>query len=255
MNRPPVDDVELNAYVDGELPPAQAASLGRRAARDPDLALRIARLHRLKAAVAGTFDAAANRLARLPAPQPAARPARVRARRRWQPAALAAALVLGIAVGGAAMLRQPSPAPDPAVALHDAWAGSDAQGTAEAPVWLTSVIEATGLRLARSAPLRSDGLPTGMHYAFVGSNDCRLSLFEMQAAEHPDTALTLQVQGDLRSARWQVEGRTYLVVARNMDAARFATIAAALGDAAASRTAPDAERLALLNAARQRCLS
>lgn len=255
MNRPPVDDVELNAYVDGELPPAQAASLGRRAARDPDLALRIARLHRLKAAVAGTFDAAANRLARLPAPQPAARPARVRARRRWQPAALAAALVLGIAVGGAAMLRQPSPAPDPAVALHDAWAGSDAQGTAEAPVWLTSVIEATGLSLARVAPVRSHDGPPGVHYAFVGTNECRLSLFEMPAAAGTDSLLTLLVQGNLRSARWQAGGNGYLVIARNMDGARFATIVAALKEATISRTAPEAERIALLQAARQRCLT
>jgi hypothetical protein len=160
-----------------------------------------------------------------------------------------------VAIGGAVALRLPKPAPDTALALHDAWAASNLQTAAEAPAWLTSVIEATGLRLVRSAPLHSDELPTGMHYAFVGTNACRLSLFEMRAGDHRDSALTLLAQGDLRSARWQSGAHIYLVIARHMDAARFATIAAALVDAAASRSAPDAERLALLNAARQRCLS
>jgi hypothetical protein len=255
MRPPSIDDVELNAYVDGELPSGQAAALARRAAREPDLALRIAHLHRLKAAVAVAVDAGTERLPDLPDPESLARQVKTRSRTNWRLAGLAAVLVLGVGIGGAAVLRVPAPAPDPAVALHDAWASGGTQTAAEAPVWLTSVIEATGLRLVRSAPLTSGGLPAGMHYGFVGSNDCRLSLFETQAADRVESALTLTVEGDLRSARWQTDAHVYLVVARNMDAARFATIAAALVDAAASRTAPDAERVALLNAARQRCLS
>jgi hypothetical protein len=35
MTRPPIDDIALNAYVDGELPPAEAAALARRAAASP----------------------------------------------------------------------------------------------------------------------------------------------------------------------------------------------------------------------------
>ncbi len=267
MTRPRIDDIELNAYVDGELPPDQAAALARRAAAEPDLAQRIARLHRIKAAVASTVDAAtqsaADRLTLLPE-QARRRPRAVARgdRRGWRAALVAATLVLGLTVGGAAMLRQPGPgaAPDPALALHDAWAtGGGGRGgdlpAAEAPAWLTSVIAATGLQLVHSASLEARGLPAGMHYAFVGSNDCRLSLFEMRATDPQQGALTLQVEGDLRSARWQAGGHDYMVLARNMDAARFATIAAALGEAAASRAGPDAERLALLTAARQRCLS
>ena len=59
MNRAPVEETELNAYVDGELPADAAAMLAQRAAREPDLATRIARLHRLKAAVAELMPEAA----------------------------------------------------------------------------------------------------------------------------------------------------------------------------------------------------
>lgn len=243
MIRPAVDDVALNAYVDGELPPSQAAAIAQKAARDPELAARIARLHRLKAALAGIAER-----------EPMARPRRRRRALRWT-SALALAGCLALAVGAAALMRPAAPAPPAEVALHDAWAESGAREVAEAPVWLTSVIEATGLSLARVAPVRSHDGPPGVHYAFVGTNECRLSLFEMPAAAGTDSLLTLLVQGNLRSARWQAGGNGYLVIARNMDGARFATIVAALKEATISRTAPEAERIALLQAARQRCLT
>ncbi|WP_209426202.1 hypothetical protein [Pararhodobacter sp. SW119] len=243
------DDAQLNAYVDGELTPAAAAEIARRAANDPALAARIARLHRLKAALAGSFAPGVDALPVIPAPAPPRRAAR-----RYRLAlGLVAGLVLAVAAG--AWLHTPGPALQPEVAAHDAWAESGAETAAEAPVWLTSVIEATGLRLVRTAPLQTQDGRAGIHYAFLGTNQCRLSLFEMPAARTGDSALTLLVQGNLRSAHWRAAGQGYLVIAREMDGARFATIAAALNEATITRRTPEPARLALLRAARQRCLT
>lgn len=250
MNRAPVEETELNAYVDGELPADAAAMLAQRAAREPDLATRIARLHRLKAAVAGLAESDPPALPEL-SPIPTA-PGR--APSRWR-VSLAVAAALALVVGVAALLAPPRPTPQAELALHDAWADSGTDAQIAAPVWLTAVIEATGLRLARTAPLMSDGARSGTHYAFVGTNQCRLSLFELPPAAGLDSTLTLLVQGDLRSARWQAGGQSFLVIARNMDGARFATIAAALNEATISRAVPAADQIALLRAARQRCLS
>jgi anti-sigma factor RsiW len=245
------DDAQLNAYVDGELTPAAAAEIARRAANDPALAARIARLHRLKAAVAESFAPDLDTLPAMPAPRPAA--SRPTPRRLRVALGLVAGLVLAVAAG--AWLHTPRPALQPEVAVHDAWAESETEAAAEAPIWLTAVIEATGLRLARVAPLRSHDGRAGVHYAFVGTNQCRLSLFEMPAARTGDSALTLLVQGNLRSAHWRAGGQGYLVIARDMDGARFATIAAALNEATITRRTPEPARLALLRAARQRCLT
>jgi hypothetical protein len=244
MIRPPFADESLNAYVDGELSPDEAAELARHAARDPALAARIARFHRLKAAVAGIA----------PPVTPPLIPSRRGPVARWHlPLALAACLAL--AVGAAALWRAPAAAPSAEVALHDTWAASGAEGAAEAPVWLAAVIEASGLRLVRRAQLSSRNGTTSVHYGFVGTNRCRLSFFEMPAPRGPDSALTLLVQGNLRSARWQAGDQAYLVIARDMDATRFAAIVAALSEATNSRTVPEEEQIALLRAARQRCLT
>lgn len=244
MIRPPFTEETLNAYVDGELSPDEAAELARHAARDQDLASRIAALHRLKAVVAG--------IAPPVTPPPISRRSTLVA--RWHlRLALAACLIL--VAGATALWWSPASAPSEEIALHDAWAASGKQQAVEAPLWLTTVIEASGLRLVRRAVLSSDGTNKSVHYAFVGTNQCRLSLFEMPAPRSLDSTLTLLVQGDLRSARWQAGDHAYQVIARNMDGARFAAIVAALNEATNTRSVPANEQIALLRAARQRCLT
>ena len=49
---------KLNGYVDGELDAAGAAEVATSVARDPDIAARVATLHRLKAAASAVSDRA-----------------------------------------------------------------------------------------------------------------------------------------------------------------------------------------------------
>ncbi|VVE24551.1 anti-sigma factor family protein [Pandoraea anhela] len=110
MNEPnrPVDDGELHAYVDGELPPQRRAELDRALADDPALAAAVSEIVALKRALHARYDdvldePVPSRLQR--PPQPYAPPPRsVRARRasaaNWPRfAGLAAALVVGIGIG------------------------------------------------------------------------------------------------------------------------------------------------------------
>lgn len=116
----PIDDDILQAYMDGQLDPAQTARIDAAIATDPVLAARVERERALLAALRGQFDPVLDepvpeRLAALlrePAdrsagradggtahvvPLPATRSAR--ARRRWiVPAALAASVVLAAAL-------------------------------------------------------------------------------------------------------------------------------------------------------------
>jgi anti-sigma factor RsiW len=98
-----VTDVDLNAYVDGQLAPDRAAAVEEAAARDPVLAAHLADLARQSADLRDALDPWLDE----PIPErliaaasaPPAEPARVRP--RWQAPVLAAAasLVLGVGTG------------------------------------------------------------------------------------------------------------------------------------------------------------
>ncbi|HHX88280.1 MAG TPA: hypothetical protein GX700_00685, partial [Paracoccus sp.] len=164
---------------------------------------------------------------------------------------------------GGALVSGPVAPEDPFVAGHDAWAQAleRSAGMPVAPEWLAGVMQATGLQLvhaapaaaaATSAPVPADGAPV-MHYAFVGSNDCRLSLFEQPLPAEVDMALHVVVADNLLVARWQMPGFGYTVIARAMDRDRFITIAAAVLDVTRARQPAGETLLASLRAARQRC--
>lgn len=241
-------DDTLNAYVDGELTEDMAARVANRAAADPVVAARIARLRELKAGVASIVDLHEA-------------PDTVRPRRRAGAfVATAAALLLAIGVGWHLWpdLTGSTEASDPVVAAHDAWADAVAEdGSPGAPDWLAKVMQPTGLRLVRAEPLDGSQGLRGVHYAFVGTNNCRLSLFELPntGSDKRSTDLLVESDGALRYARWRQVDRSYVAVARNMDATRFTTITTALHEATRTRSQPEADLLAMLSAARQRCLT
>lgn len=241
----------LSAYVDGELPPEQAARVAALIAEDPELAGQVSCLHQMKAGIASFADVA------LAEPGPPPMPAH---RNRWHPAALGAALAAMLALAVFALWPvQPQPGEQALAAdavfvdLHDTWSARF-ERAGEAPLtpdWLDTAMQATGLRLVHAGPVAD----TGIHYAFVGSNNCRLSLFEGPATVRGTSAFSLTNRGYLLNANWQTGERSYVMVARNMDSARFATIAAAVHAASLTRQPPDADLIAALSAARQRCLA
>lgn len=99
-----VTDEVIGAFVDGELEAAEAAALGRAAAADPELATRIERQDRLRAALRGAHspvlsEAPPDRLAQLLAEGEAASVIRPNTwRRAWIPAGIGFALAASIAV-------------------------------------------------------------------------------------------------------------------------------------------------------------
>lgn len=268
-----VGDETLNAYVDGELCCQEAAALARRAAMDPAIAARIALLHQLKAGVAALADTLApGEPPEVAPPLPRSAVHGLAGRQSGRVlAGLAAVLVLALAAGwlggipsggpAEAPVSRPAMAEHPFVAGHDAWSRA-LERSAEMPVapeWLAGVMQATGLQLVHAAPAPAqapapaDGAPV-MHYAFVGSNDCRLSLFEQPLPGEVDMALHIVVADDLLMARWQMRGFGYTVIARAMDRDRFTTIAAAVLDVTRARQPAGEAILASLRAARQRCM-
>lgn len=253
MNDSGFPDAEtLSAYVDGELLPEQAARIAALIAEDPALAARVSCLHQIKAGVASIAEVSFADLE----PQHPPLPTR---RNRWRPAAIGGAIAAALALAAFALWPlQPQPSPrtqaagEAFVERHDTWSARFERGSElpVTPAWLVTAMEATGLRLVHAEPLGE----TGVHYAFVGSNNCRLSLFEGPATAGADGAFSLTTQGLLLNAHWQTGERAYVMVARNMDGTRFATIAAAVHSASLTRTPPDADLIAVLSAARQRCV-
>lgn len=232
---------KLNAYVDGELDPAEAAELAAQVASDRRVASTVATLTRLKAATAA---------AALDGAPPALIAARAPRRWRWAVAATVAALV----VAGALRTLTDTGRPDARVVeRHLAWADQDASEpvdsataarvlvglgrlgvTAEIPD-LTDA----GLHLARIAVLDPAGGAAGLHIGYVGTRGCRVSLIIERSAD--DRAPVMSQPVGAAIARWVVDGAAYTLVASGMHPPRFATIAASAEAATRSRAQAPAE--------------
>lgn len=255
MTQQPFSDNMLNAFVDGELPPEQAASVIAALAEDPALARRVATLQRLKTSLA-TFHSDV-----LPPPLLPASPDRIAW--RW-PAALAAAAA-GAVIAGAVWFTTPPAGPDAPdtqtrvtaqhtpLDLHQSWASADiATSSAHLPdefTWLTPVMRATGLQLAYSGDWQG-----GLHLGYVGANACKLSLF-IHPDDAPDSALDIHLDQHLQQASWTTSGLRFNIVSQDMDMSRFATIATTAHAKSRDHLPASAAQIALINAARLPCLA
>lgn len=237
MRRAPEAGTEeaLNAFLDGELPPEDAAALTARLAAEPELARRLHALARLKA-VAAALDADVQ-----PPPMPLPAPARAvrRPLARRARALLAVTVAGGAAAAATALLwlapaAQPEP---PAVAAHRRFAEAppsvpvalDASAPLS-PQILPRLAEA-GLRLERLEPVAG-----GLYAGFRGPRGCRLGVWTGPPAALPDHA-----PAGWRVESFVVDGQGVWVAADpSMDGMRFAVLAAALrgegGDEGASAT-------------------
>lgn len=248
----------LSAYVDGELAADEAAVIARRAARDPALARQLATLQELRAGVAAIADNVV-----LPRQPPAAR------RHAPWPRRLTAAAVLGVMVAGAgwwALERVTAPHGDAGATLagmvesHDAWRDSPTQALLPAGIAsarTTALMAATGLELVHEEIV---GLPDGRtarHSGYLGSNGCRVSLFELPGSDGRASLSTLAFaeNDDLLHASWQTVETRYVLLARKMDSVRFATIASSVRAATQSAVEDENDLIAALEGARQRCLA
>lgn len=245
----------LNAYVDRELPPAEAARVARTAAMDPQIARQIATLHELRAGVAAmTPDSVVFTADRSAPPERRAR------------AGLAAALAALVLTFGAGWWSAPERAAPPAataplalmVAEYDAWHEGDVAPVLPRDIAsprMTALMEETGLELVLEDRLEfADGSEL-RHAGFLGKRDCRISLFEMarDAAGSAHPAFALHAPANILQASWDSAETRHVLIARDMDRVRFATIAEALREATVSQDADDEALVAKLSSARQSC--
>lgn len=233
---------KLNAYVDGELAPADAAEVAARVADDRRMASVVATLTRLKAVTAA---------AALEGASMAVVPMRPPGRRRWAMAA-AAALVVAGAAGALVGLDRPDARVAALVERHLAWASQDertfvdsataahilvAMGRLGITAEIPDLTDA-GLQVARISVLDPSGAAAGLHVGYVGNRGCRVSLvIEPAAADRLPAAAQ---SSSAEYASWVVKDVAYSLIAVGMHPPRFAMIAAR-AEAATRDRAPLAE--------------
>ena len=106
MNDRPPREEDLLRYVDGTLPPAEAAAIATAAATDPQLAVRLEADRANNAAIAAAFAPVLDE----PLPARLLAAARPPARRPWR-AAVAAAVLLAVGAAGGWFVRDVVPVP------------------------------------------------------------------------------------------------------------------------------------------------
>jgi anti-sigma factor RsiW len=235
------DDAEIGAYVDGELGSAAAARVAYAAARDPAIAAAIAQITKLKSAIAEAApDIRADEAELRGAPR-GRRPSR---RMAVASASIACILLLACVLAIVPMRNAPPPSFfDAGVAAHRAWSagshGSADRTDVARPASAANVVFAApdlsaaqlALRTAEAVNFASGNF---LHFGYVGTRGCRLSLFVRldDAVPLPDRTDAL----GLRAAAWAWNGVGYLAVADGMDETHFRAITEALRQYTIERT-------------------
>jgi len=242
----------LNAYVDGELAPAEAAAVASTVARDPDIAARIATLAALRAVVTAVPQEQAP-----PFTTPSRRPNVRGAARRL--AGLAAAVIVSAGLGFAVWLASPVSRPaDPAaaVAAHRHWlAGREAL-----PAGAVS-LERAGARSGAlpdlsAASLRLVRLETGLgederiFAGYAGPNGCRVGLWVSRATSAQTAEPVRSTTDGVTIRSWRSGDLGYAMLAIGIDEARLDLIAALAARSLGTDRPATREQVAALSDAR-----
>ena len=243
--KPEVSELVLNAFVDGELPPTEAARIATVVAANPMIAQRVAQLHQIKAALSAMSDDLA-----LPALSEPTQATKVNFHALR---AVIAVCVLIFAVFWSAPASEPENRDTtfPFLAQHDHWVSHGSErADAALPVgfdWLHPLMQASGLRLVHYS---QDG--SLQHFGFKGVNACRLSLF-VTPQTGPVSPLRLSLTEQVQHAQWQLDTAGFEMIARDMAPARFATVATSVHRDSRVHSVDLVDQIALLQAARLPC--
>jgi anti-sigma factor RsiW len=216
---------QLNAYVDGELPPDEAADVAEAIAREPVLAREVAALTALKASVAQAAPPHPGPLSKLPCSH----------RNGLRVAAIAATLVVGLLFGIAwhSELHRPAPGPQLALELHQTWSSSREEGHPDAmtkvgfdSLQLAYVPDLTRVELAfggvRQIRLRGG---RGLHVGYQGPRGCAVSLVVFSRPGSHDKPLGSLDLDAAAAWHWVSGGVSFYLIAPSMDPSRLAGIA------------------------------
>jgi hypothetical protein len=242
----------LNAYVDGELEPDQAAKVAAALAIDREAAAQVATLTRLRAAVKTASP--------MPAPPPFVLPrARPRAL-RWAPWAAAAcfALLIGAASLGIAHRQAGASSLSAAIAAHQLWLAQSPPGTAPRLGVELAGAEAGALPDLSLASLRLVHLSLdpagrrggGMLAGYVGPNGCRIGLWIAPVEEALPPQPAVQNRDGLAIRAWRGEHASYALLGRGIDPARFDGIASLVARITRDEPGVPREQVAALAEAR-----
>jgi len=238
----------LNAYVDGELSPDDAATMAAAIAADKAMAARVATLTRLRAVSRG-----------LAAP---AKAEPLRRRQGWRPVALAASLAAMLVAGGLSWSLRPTPGSGvtAAVAANETWLAAglhpDAGGIMKAAAAASAGgalpdLSAAGLQLVylSSQPFGAD---EAIFAGYQGPHGCHLGLWKAASGSGTAlSALTAPRQAGLSVHQWVAGDARYVLVGRGMNAQRFDRMAAVVEQLVLQgHSATPAQRIALEEAGR-----
>lgn len=226
---------QLCAYIDGELPAAEQAEVAAAAARDPQLAARIATLSNLKASFAAEIE---------PAP-----PLDYRRRSAAAaPIAVALSLVAALFVGLFVLWFSPPSPPEPAwvaaaIADHARWiaapradeddSGAHAVLAAAGALGADPVIpdlDAAHLQIVGIRLVPNGEKATALQIRYAGERGCRVSLWAAPAAGEPARWEAAYERQGLRVYAWRAGPLDYALIS-GMAAKRFAHIADAVREA------------------------
>jgi anti-sigma factor RsiW len=222
---------ELNAYVDGELSPDDAAVVARALAEDRALAQQVAMLTKLKAVTHGGVEAAELPTLSLP-----------RRRKTWVAVAASLAAVLLVAI---ITLHEWNAGRTPAWVAqawqaHRQWVAHDRNGmNAALPPSLVLArlsrlgsgvevpdLSAAQLTLNYMGPFEFPRAGIhGVQLGYVGTRGCHLSLMVFPAPQGGGTGEVEYTDGTGRAYSWQVGSLAYALFAVGMDDMHLALIA------------------------------
>lgn len=244
-------DADLSAYLDGELDPAEASRVARLIASDQSMARRLAKMSEIKALVSGMTP----EVVFVTLPQRSMG-------RRVLPFMLAGCLSLLIASASWFALEGGAQRVGEAVILeaalqHDraieaASAPRPAPATAPAGMFAPEMV-AAGLSLAF---VRDEVVIDGkaaLQAGYVGRYGCRLSLFRIARPDHAQ-AFDMSSHDGLLHASWSGPTAQFLLIARDMDEARFAVLAGVLKSVSEGGGDKEPEMIASLRVMRQPCV-
>lgn len=242
----------LNAYVDGELAPDQAAQVAAALAADREAAAQVATLTRLRATVKAASP--------LPVPPAFVLPRAPSRPSRWLPWAAAAcfALVVGAASLGIGYRQAPGTSLSAAVAAHQLWLAQATPGEtprlgvelAGAEAGALPDLSLASLRLVHLSLDPAGRRGGGMLAGYVGPNGCRVGLWiapvEVALPQQP----AVEDRDGLAIRAWRGEHASYALLGRGIDPARLDGIAALVARITRDEPGVPREQVAALAEAR-----
>lgn len=251
MNGDNHDWLELNRYVDGELPSAGSAKVAARAANEESTASSIAALHAMKSALAEVYGQDTVVIAAAP---------RRRMRDKWIETAACIAVVSCVIGGGALWLFSPGGG----MKLASESSTTLKAESEDLAVWTTGItqgsrvdvpdISSAGLTAVFvEHALAANGVSM-THVGYLGHHGCRLGLY-IAPPNADGRVSSFFPESQIQVLAWRDSAHRYFAVASGMNNDRFAVVAAALKAATTGSKSIVGELRVALAGAHQPCAS